>query len=167
MRQCVQYWCNKCDICASKKSPHKRPRAPMKQYIVGAPWERMAIDILGPLPRSEDGNRYLMVVEDYFTKWTEAIPISNAEATITANLERIVTIFGVPLSIHSDQGSKVFKVMCHVLGIHKTLTTQFRPKSDGMVEKSNSTIETMPSAFVSKHQRDWDDYIYLLMLAYR
>ena len=128
MRQCVQYWCNKCDICASKKSPRKRPRAPMKQYIVGAPWERMAIDILGPLPRSEDGNRYLKVVEDYFTKWTEAIPISNAEATITANLERIVTIFGVPLSIHSDQGSKVFKVMCHVLGIHKTRTTQFRPK---------------------------------------
>jgi hypothetical protein len=46
----------------------------MKQYIVDAPWERRAIDILGPLPRSEDGNRYLMVVEDYFTKWTEAIP---------------------------------------------------------------------------------------------
>jgi hypothetical protein len=41
----------------------------------------MAIDILGPLPRNEDGNRYLMVVEDYFTKWTEAIPIPNAEAT--------------------------------------------------------------------------------------
>jgi hypothetical protein len=49
MRQCVQYWCNKCDICASKKSPHKRPRAPMKQCVVGAPWERMAIDILGPI----------------------------------------------------------------------------------------------------------------------
>ena len=58
MRQYVQYWCNKCDICASKKSPHKKPKAPMKQYIVGAPWERMAIDILRPLPRSEDGNRY-------------------------------------------------------------------------------------------------------------
>ena len=173
MRQYVQYWCNKCDIFASKKSPHKKPRAPMKQYIVDAPWERMAIDILGPLPRSEDGNRYLMVVEDYFTKWTEAIPIPNAEATTVARkfVERIVTIFGVPLSVHSDQGSnfqsKVFKEMCHILGIHKTRTTPFRPISDGMVEKSNSTIETMLSVFVSKHQRDWNDYIYLLMLAYR
>ena len=138
MRQYVQYWCNKCDICASKKSPYKKPRASMKQYIVGAPWERMAIDILGPLPRSEDGNRYLMVVEDYFTKWTEAIPIPNAEATTIARkfVERII-----------DQGSnfesKVVKEMCHILGIHKTRTTPFRPKSDGMVEKSNSTIETM------------------------
>ena len=140
---------------------------------MGAPWERMAIDILGPLLRSEDGNRYLMVVEDYFTKWTEAIPIPNAEAiTVGRNLvKRIVNIFGVPLSIHSDQGSnfesKVFKEMCHIFGIHKTRTTPFRPKSDGMVEQSNSIIETMLSVFVSKHQRDWDDYIYLLMLTYR
>ena len=63
----------------------------------------MAIDILGPLPRSEDGNRYLMVVEDYFTKWTESIPIPNAETTTVARtfVERtIVTNFGIPLSIH-------------------------------------------------------------------
>jgi hypothetical protein len=114
-------------MCASKKSPHKKPRAPMKQYIVSAPWERMAIDILGPLPRSEDGNPYLMVVEDYFTKWTEAIPIPNVEATTIARkfVERIVTI-----SIHSDQESNfesnVFKEMFHILGIHKTRTTPFR-----------------------------------------
>ncbi|VDI21707.1 Hypothetical predicted protein [Mytilus galloprovincialis] len=110
---------------------------------------------------------------DYFSKWTEAIPIPDTEAVTVARkfVERIVTIFGVPLSIHSDQGSNfesnVFKEMCIILGIHKTRTTPFRPKSDGMVEKSNSTIETMLSAFVSKHQRDWDEYIYLLMLAYR
>ncbi|CAG2223500.1 unnamed protein product [Mytilus edulis] len=153
----VKFWCTKCDICASKKAPCKR----------------MAIDILGPLPISVNNNRYLMVVQDYFSKWTEAIPIPDIEAVTVAKkfVERIVTIFGVPLSIHSDQGSNfesnVFKEMCIILGIHKTRTTPFRPKSDGMVEKSNSTIETMLSAFVSKHQRDWDEYIYLLMLAYR
>ncbi|CAC5413343.1 unnamed protein product [Mytilus coruscus] len=173
MRQDVKFWCTKCDICASKKAPCKKPKAPMKQYLVGAPWERMAIDILGPLPCSVNNNRYLMVVQDYFSKWTEAIPIPDTEAVTVANkfVERIVTIFGVPLSIHSDQGSNfeshVFKEMCNILGIQKTRTTPFRPKSDGMVEKSNSTIETMLSAFVSKHQRDWDEYIYLLMLAYR
>ncbi|VDI54805.1 Hypothetical predicted protein [Mytilus galloprovincialis] len=64
----------------------------------------MAIDILGPLPISVNNNRYLMVVQDYFSKWTEAIPIPDTEAVTVANkfLERIVTIFGVPLSIHSD-----------------------------------------------------------------
>jgi hypothetical protein len=42
---------------------------------VGAPWERMAIDILGPLPRTDNGNKYIMVVGDYFTKWMEALCI--------------------------------------------------------------------------------------------
>ncbi|CAG2195664.1 unnamed protein product [Mytilus edulis] len=59
MRQDVKFWCTKCDICASKKAPCKKPKAPMKQYLVGAPWERMAIDILGPLPISVNKNRYL------------------------------------------------------------------------------------------------------------
>lgn len=173
MRQEVKHWCVTCDVCASKKAPHRRPKAPMQQYLVGAPWERMALDILGPLPLSKEKNRYLLVVQDYFTKWAEAIPIKDIEAVTVAQkfIERVVSIFGVPLSMHSDQGSNfesnVFKEMCNILGIHKTRTTPFRPKSDGMVEKANSTIETMLSAFVSEHQQDWDDYIYLLMLAYR
>ncbi|CAC5414217.1 unnamed protein product [Mytilus coruscus] len=173
MRQDVKFWCTKCDTCASKKAPCKKPKATMKQYLVGAPWERMAIDILGPSPCSVNINRYLMVVQDYFSKWTEAMPIPDTKAVTVAKkfVERIVTIFGVPLSIHSDQGSNfeshVFKEMCNILGIHKTRTTPFRSKSDGMVENSNSTIATMLSAFVSKHQRVWDEYMYLLMLAYR
>ncbi|CAC5374212.1 unnamed protein product [Mytilus coruscus] len=173
MRPDVKFWCTKCDICGTKKAPCKNSKAPMKQYFVGVPWERMAIDILGPLPCSVNNNRYLMVVQDYFSKWTEAIPIPDTEAVTVATkfVERIVTIFWVLLSIHSDQGSNfeshVFIEMCNILGIHKTRTTPFRSKSDGMVEKPNSTIETMLSAFVSKHQRDWDEYIYLLMLAYR
>ena len=57
--------------------------------------------------------------------------------------------------------------MCIILGIHKTRTTPSRPQSDGMIEKFNSTLETMLSAFVRENQRDWDDYVYLLMMAYR
>jgi hypothetical protein len=63
----------------------------------------MAIDILGPLPRTDNGNIYIMVVGDYFTKWMVAIPIPDAEAKTVADkfVERIVSIFGVPLQIHS------------------------------------------------------------------
>ena len=140
-----------------KKSPHRKQNKPICKYLVGASWERMAIAIFGPLPQKDNGNKYIMVVGDYFTKQMQAIPIPDAEAKTVADtfVERIVSIFGVPLQIHSDQGSnfeiKVFKEMCIIFCIHKTITNHSRPHSDGMIEKFNSTLETILSAFVREN----------------
>jgi hypothetical protein len=169
----VKNWCLKCDICASKKNPQKKFKAPLKPYNVGAPFERIALDIMGPLPRTRQGNKYLLVVGDYFSKWLEAIPLPNQEAPTIAKklVDRIISIFGIPLSIHTDQGanfeSGLFQELCKLLGITKTRTTPLRPQSDGMVERANRTIQSMLTAFVSENQSDWDEHIYLLMLAYR
>lgn len=57
--------------------------------------------------------------------------------------------------------------MCKILGIEKTRTTAMRPQSDGMVERANRTIQNMLSAFVAEHQKDWDEYLPLLMMVYR
>jgi len=51
-----------------KKSPHRKQKKPICKYLVGASWERMAIDILGPLPQKDNGNKYIMVAGDYFAK---------------------------------------------------------------------------------------------------
>ena len=67
------------------------------------------------------------------------------------------------LYTYSDQGrqfeSNLFKEMCILLGKEKTRTTPYHPKSDGMVERFNRTLETMLSAYVSDHQRDWDSHL--------
>lgn len=145
MSKDVQEFCKQCDICESRKSPNKLPKAPLQKYVVGAPLERLAIDIMGPLPLTKKKNSYLMVVGDYFAKWIDAIPIKNQKAhTIVQKLlDRVITIFGVPMEIHSDQGrsfeSKIFKEMCQILGIEKTQTTSYRPQSDGMIERANRT----------------------------
>ena len=68
----VQRWCRECDLCSLRKGPSKRPRAPMKTYNVGAPLERMAIAFTGPLPTTNSGNKYVLLVSDYFKKWREA-----------------------------------------------------------------------------------------------
>lgn len=67
--------------------------------------ERVALDIMGPLPLSGDGNRYLLVIEDYFTKWTEAVTDQEATTVASALIKSVITKFGVPRELHSDQGS--------------------------------------------------------------
>ena len=86
-------------------------------------------------------------------------------------MKELVCRFGVPLYIHSDQGrnfeSAVFGEMCNLLGMTKTRTTPLHPQSDGMVEHFNRTLEAQLSMFVEDHQRDWDQLVPLMLMAYR
>ena len=68
MQKDVSYWCRICSTCGSRKMPYRHAKAPMRQYNVGYPMERIGVDICGPYPISKKGNKYLMVVSCYFTK---------------------------------------------------------------------------------------------------
>ena len=54
----VEDFCRRCDPCTARKGPPGRSHAPLQQFLVGAPMERVAVDVVGPLPRSDGGNRY-------------------------------------------------------------------------------------------------------------
>ena len=66
----------------------------------------MAVDILGPLPESGEGNSFVLVVSNYFTKWMEAFPMPNQEASTVATklVDEVFCRFSMPEQLHSDQG---------------------------------------------------------------
>ena len=145
IKEFVQKYCVQCTKCATRKTS-KPTRSPLGHSVVLAPLERVAVDINGPLPRSESGNAYVLVICDCFTRWTEAVALPNqaAETVAKAFVDTYVSRFGVPLSIHSDQGSNftssLFNDMCGLLQIKHTTSTALHPQSNGMVERFNRTL---------------------------
>ncbi|XP_030845845.1 uncharacterized protein LOC115925941 [Strongylocentrotus purpuratus] len=171
----VRSWVRKCTVCARSKNPPKKNRAPLQQYRVGAPMERVAMDIMGPLPETDKGNRYVLVIGDYFTKWTESYAMPNQEAKTVANIfvEEFVCRYGIPNELHTDQGrnfeSNLMSEVCKLLGIKKTRTCPLHPRSDGMIERFNRTLIGMVRTLIDpdRNQRDWDELLPHAMLAYR
>ena len=172
-RRDVEEWCRACEICAARKSEPKKRKAPLQIEPAKYPLERIAMDILGPLPETERGNKYILVIGDYFTKWKEAYPMRNMEATTVANIlvHEFISRFGVPKYLHTDQGRNfeagLIKEICSLLDIKKTRTSPYHPQSDGMIERFNRTLLNMLSTSVGKDQRTWDLQLPMLMLAYR
>uniref|UniRef100_A0AAV2M0P6 Gypsy retrotransposon integrase-like protein 1 n=1 Tax=Knipowitschia caucasica TaxID=637954 RepID=A0AAV2M0P6_KNICA len=172
-RRDVEDFCRRCDECAAYKGPQDQSHAPLQQQAVGAPMERVAVDIMGPFPVSDQGNKYVMCAMDYFTKWPEAYALPDQEAETVADtlLEGMFSRFGTPDIIHSDQGrnfeSRVFAALCDRLNLQKTRTTPLHPQSDGLVERFNRTMQQQLAILTAAHQRDWDKHIPLVLMAYR
>ena len=73
----VKIYVGGCEQCSRKKNPNPTKTAPMQIVRSGFPMERIAMDILGELPVTERGNKYVLVLSDYFTKWTESFAMPN------------------------------------------------------------------------------------------
>ncbi|KMQ86489.1 krab-a domain-containing protein [Lasius niger] len=172
-KQDIENWCKSCKVCVSKKGPTGKGKSPMQIYNVGNPFERIQMDILGPLPITSSGNKYLIVIIDCFTKWVEAFPLKNIRAKTVAEIfiNEFVSRHGVPLEVHTDQGknfeSKLFAELMELLGIRKTRTTPLHPQSDGQVERQHQTIINYLAKYISQNQKDWDRWIPMFLLAYR
>ena len=142
-------WCLACQECSTRKSPTHSRRAPLGTVQAGYPTQIMAVDLLGPLPESDQKNSYIMVVGDYFTRWMEAIQIPNQEACTVADrlIDEVFMRYSVPKQLHSDQGSqfesKLIQEVCKLLHIRKNRTTPYHPQCNGMVERFNRTLLNM------------------------
>ena len=128
----------------------------------GFPWERIALDIVGPLPKTQRNNRYFLVVIDYYTRWPEAFALENQHAHSVAIrlISDIISRYGAPYIIHTDQGinfeSKLIAELCKLYEIKKTRTTPYHPQSDGLVERLNRTLIDTIALIARDAQENWD-----------
>ena len=167
-------FCRSCDICQRTISKGRVSKVPLGSMpIIDTPFQRIAMDIVGPIhPMTERGNRYILTLVDYATRYPEAVPLPSIETTRVA--EAMMNIFsrvGIPNEVLTDQGaqftSELMKEISRLLTIRQLTTTPYHPACNGLVERFNGTLKTMLKRLCADKPRDWDRYIAPLLFAYR
>ena len=130
------------------------------------------MDIVGPLPRSKSGNRYVLVTCDYATRYPEMIPLRSIDAEqITEELTKVFARVGVPREILTDQGSNftshLLVELYRLLHVHPIRTSPYHPQTDGLVERFSKTLKETLRKTVTDGGKDWDRMIPYLLFAYR
>jgi len=133
--------------------------------------EKMGMDLIGPLPKSKQGHVYALVMQDYFTKWHEAIPLRDAMAkSVVQVLLTVISTWGPPAELLSNQGPEFMAELNRKLsgqwGIKRQYATAYHPQTNGQVERFNRTLKGMIAKFVNGRQDNWDVYLLAFLYAY-
>jgi Integrase core domain len=105
----------------------------LKLFPAKGPLESVAMDILGPLPKSKHGNRFLLVITDRYSKVTQTVPLRAITALSVARAfcEQWVYVYGAPVTLLTDNGpqftAKCFEAVCAELGVIRSLRRHTTP----------------------------------------
>ena len=167
----VKAYVRTCGGCQLAAKQHKS-RAPLQPLpCVGEPFQKVAFDLVGPLPRSSSGNKYVLTAMCLFTKFPEAIPLKKVDnATVLDAMMQIFARYGMPCELLTDQGSvftsKLTALMCKTFGIVKLRTSPYHPQSDGALERWHACLKGMIKKGGGK-LCEWDRQLKFLLFAYR
>ena len=162
-----------CEACQqSKRDVHAKP-PPLNPMPVADLFQRWHIDILGGLPTTKDKYKYVLLVVDSYSKWSEAFPLRTQEATEVAAVlfKEVICRYGAPNVLISDRGrnflSNLVKALCELFQITRYYTSSYRPLLNGSVERMNSVILQALRIYCKGKQDDWVDLLPSIMMAYR
>ena len=168
----VEDYISKCEYCQKNKLSRKTKMLLIITDTPERPFEKCALDIVGPLTVTSNGNKYLLTFQDNLTKFSKAIPVENQETNTVAKafVTKVVLEHGIPEKILTDQGtnfmSEIFKNMCKLLKIEKIQTAAYHPESNGALERSHRTLAEYLRHYINEDQTDWDEWIPYAMFTY-
>ena len=162
-----------CHECQKKKTPSTTTHGLQRSIPIGEEvLAVMSFDIMGPLPLTEDGKRYILTLTDQISKFAIAIPLPNQEEeTIIDALEKEVFFkFDPPRVVLTDQGANLLgnygKHFYRDWGIRHLVTSPYHPQANGQVEKFNRTLGERLSILATKYEKEWDIFVPSTVYAY-
>lgn len=158
----VKEFVSNCEECQTSKSPNYVLRPPMRSpYVVGRPFEKIYIDLLGPYPRSKTGHIGLLIVLDHLTKFPLLQPLKKFDTLHILNFlsEHVFPVYGTPNVLLSDNGkqfkNKVFNKFLNDRGVTHVYTALYSPQANAS-ERVNRSVICGIRTYLGKDQTVWD-----------
>ena len=170
----VTRFCRYCDICQKTAPKGRTCKVPLGEMpLMEEPFKRVAVDLVGPIsPVSEKGNRYILTVVDFATRYPEAVALPKIETERVA--EALLEVFsrvGFPKEMLSDRGtqftSDMMKEISRLVSTKQLFTTPYNPRCNGLCERINGVLKSMLKKMCQERPKDWDRYLPAILFAYR
>ncbi len=169
----IRVYCQTCDVCQRNGKSKQLARVPMRlPPIIDKPFGRISIDIVGPLPITSRGNRFVLTVVDHSTRWVEAYAMPEHKSTdVVKALLDYLARYGIVDEILHDLGtdftSELMQVVLKFYGVCQIQSSVAHPQTNTAVERFHGTLKSMIRALSHEHGIEWDDALPLLLFAYR
>lgn len=159
----VAKYVKECIRCKSTKTSCQPKQGLMGKFkSVSQPWQMIALDLMGPFPRSSSGNTMLLVICDWFTKFVVLHPLRQATSKKVAEIleKKVFLEYGIPQIVIADNGQQFrgneFKKLLSKYGIEKMWYNSRYTPQNNFTERANKTIGNALRAYVGDNHRKWD-----------
>ncbi|CAF1157557.1 unnamed protein product [Didymodactylos carnosus] len=173
MKSSIEKYIKSCSKCQQFNiSRQKKPGLLHPITSLDGPFQMIAIDYVGPLPRTPSENRYVFAITDMFTRWVTAVALPSCTAQVTAEalFKHYICRYGVPVSILSDNGThfrnQLLQSLEYKIGINYIFSTPYHPQSNGVIERFNATFIPQIAKLQDMEHNNWDEYLDAVVFAY-
>uniref|UniRef100_A0ABD2W626 RNA-directed DNA polymerase n=1 Tax=Trichogramma kaykai TaxID=54128 RepID=A0ABD2W626_9HYME len=172
MRPDVDAYVKRCMACQTKKLVRQKTKLPLfSSDTPSKPFDKVSLDFYGPLKQTSKRNVYVLTMQCWFSKFVilTSCKKANAHEVARAMIDEVVSYFGAPLSIISDNGThfqnNLLTELCTLFNIEKLKSCVYRPQTCGAIERMHATLTEYLKKFATD-QAQWDDYLPLPQFAY-
>lgn len=157
-----QIYCHKCNACTRVN----RKPAPLHMYpMAGMPMSEISMDLLGGLPTTKQGYKYIIVFVCRFSRFCilDKLKDKSAESVARSLVDKVFSVFTTPESILADNAKEfigtILKEVCKMYKVKQSFIVSYHPASAGMVEACNKRVLTVLRKVINHQQNNWDELL--------
>lgn len=165
MKLTISNYISKCLMCKQTKHTTRTKENFIHTPTPQKPFDSIAMDTIGPFPKSNSDNRYALTIQCDLSKYVIIKPIKDKQAATIAKafVESCILIYGTPSIIRTDQGTEykneIFNKISQLLQFTHSFSTPYHPQTIANLERNHRCVNEYLRQFVNESQTDWDDWL--------